>query len=89
MQVNMLEAKNQLSRLVKAAQAGEEVIIANHGVPVARLQPVSGEAAGLSLGSELAGLRGLLEDEGMELTPPNRADRPNPFAGGHAPHAPD
>ena len=26
MQVNMLEAKNQLSRLVKAAQAGEEVI---------------------------------------------------------------
>ena len=41
MQVNMLEAKNQLSRLVKAAQAGEEVIIANHGVPVARLLPMS------------------------------------------------
>lgn len=41
MQVNMLEAKNQLSRLVKAAQAGEEVIIANHGVPVARLLPVT------------------------------------------------
>jgi prevent-host-death family protein len=37
MQVNMLEAKNQLSRLVKAAQAGEEVIIANHGVPAVRL----------------------------------------------------
>lgn len=37
MQVNMLEAKNQLSRLVKAALAGEEVIIANHGVPVVRL----------------------------------------------------
>ncbi len=37
MQVNMLEAKNQLSKLVKAAQAGEEVIIANHGVPVVRL----------------------------------------------------
>ena len=31
MQVNMLEAKNQLSRLVKAALAGEEVIIASHG----------------------------------------------------------
>lgn len=40
MQVNMLEAKNQLSRLVKAAQAGEEVIIANHGVPAARLVAV-------------------------------------------------
>lgn len=41
MQVNMLEAKNQLSRLVKAAQAGEEVIIANHGVPAVRLVAVS------------------------------------------------
>ena len=37
MQVNMLEAKNQLSKLVKAALAGEEVIIANHGTPVVRL----------------------------------------------------
>lgn len=37
MLVNMLEAKNQLSRLVKKAQAGEEVIIANRGEPVARL----------------------------------------------------
>lgn len=27
----MLEAKNQLSKLVKAALAGEEVIIASHG----------------------------------------------------------
>jgi prevent-host-death family protein len=37
LQVNILEAKNQLSKLIKAAQAGEEVIIANRGVPVARL----------------------------------------------------
>ncbi len=37
MQVNMLEAKNQLSRLVKAALAGEDVVIANHGKPVVRL----------------------------------------------------
>ena len=37
MQVNMLEAKNQLSKLVKAALAGEDVIIANHGKPVVRL----------------------------------------------------
>ncbi len=37
MQVNMLEAKNSLSKLVKAAQSGEEVVIANHGNPVARL----------------------------------------------------
>lgn len=39
MQVNILEAKNRLSRLVKSAQAGEEIIIANCGVPVARLVP--------------------------------------------------
>lgn len=40
MQVNMLEAKNQLSKLVKAAQAGEEVVIANHGTPIVRLVAV-------------------------------------------------
>ena len=37
MQVNMLEARNQLSKLVKAASAGEEVVIANDGKPVARI----------------------------------------------------
>jgi prevent-host-death family protein len=39
-QVNMLEAKNQLSRLVKAVVAGEEVVIASNGVPMVRLVPV-------------------------------------------------
>ena len=39
MQVNMLEAKNQLSKLVKAAVAGEEVIIASHGEAQVRLVP--------------------------------------------------
>ena len=42
MQVNILEAKNQLSKLVKAAAAGEEVVIASNGKPVARLVPVEG-----------------------------------------------
>ena len=41
MQVNMLEAKNQLSRLVKAAQAGEEVVIAQRGIPAVRLVAIS------------------------------------------------
>lgn len=45
MQVNILEAKNRLSQLIKSAQAGEEVIIANRGEPVARLVP-AGAAAG-------------------------------------------
>ncbi len=41
MQVNILEAKNRLSQLIKAAQAGEEVIIANRGEPVVRLVPIN------------------------------------------------
>ena len=39
MQVNMLEAKNQLSKLVKAAAAGEEVIIASNGEAQVRMVP--------------------------------------------------
>lgn len=37
MQVNILEARNRLSELIKAARAGKEVVIANRGQPVARL----------------------------------------------------
>ena len=40
MKVNMLEAKNQLSRLVKAAVEGEDVIIARSGKPLVRLVSV-------------------------------------------------
>lgn len=39
MLANMLEAKNKLSRLVAAAERGEEVIVARDGVPVARIVP--------------------------------------------------
>lgn len=39
-QVNMFEAKSQLSKLVKAAVAGEDVVIASNGVPLVRLVPV-------------------------------------------------
>ena len=39
MQVNILEAKNRLSQLIKYAQAGDEVVIANRSYPVARLVP--------------------------------------------------
>ena len=46
MQVNILEAKNRLSQLIKSVQAGEEVVIANRGEPVARLIPVSRTVAG-------------------------------------------
>ena len=37
----MLAAKNQLSRLVKDALAGEDVVIASNGEPMVRLVPVA------------------------------------------------
>jgi prevent-host-death family protein len=39
--VNTHEAKTHLSRLLRRVAAGEEITIANRGVPVARLVPVS------------------------------------------------
>ena len=41
MQVNILEAKNQLSKLVKAAAAGREIVIASNGTPMAKLVPIT------------------------------------------------
>lgn len=41
MQVNILEAKNQLSKLLKAAAAGEDVVIASNGTPLVRLVPIT------------------------------------------------
>ena len=40
MQVNILDAKNRLSQLIKSVESGGEVVIANRGKPVARLVPV-------------------------------------------------
>ncbi|MDR1014067.1 MAG: type II toxin-antitoxin system prevent-host-death family antitoxin [Coriobacteriales bacterium] len=37
--MNMQEAKTNLSRLVNAALAGDEVVIANRGVPAVKLVP--------------------------------------------------
>jgi prevent-host-death family protein len=45
-QVNIFEAKNRLSHLIKAAQAGEDVVIANRGELVARLVPAGTSPAG-------------------------------------------
>jgi prevent-host-death family protein len=60
MQVNMLEAKTQLSKLVEAVLRGEEVVIANRGKPVVRLvkahtpiKRVAGAWAGLMTDAEI------------------------------------
>ena len=48
--VNVHEAKTRFSRLLRRVAAGEEITIANRGVPVARLVPVHPEEATRKLG---------------------------------------
>lgn len=38
--VNVHEAKTQLSRLLSRVEKGEEIVIANRGVPIAKLVPL-------------------------------------------------
>lgn len=52
--VNIHEAKTHLSRLIDAAAAGEEIVIARAGKPVVRLVPVTGSEGPRRLGA-LAG----------------------------------
>jgi antitoxin (DNA-binding transcriptional repressor) of toxin-antitoxin stability system len=47
----MHEAKTNLSRLVERAEAGEEIVIARNGTPVARL-------VAIPTGTSLASVRG-------------------------------
>jgi len=50
-QVNIHEAKTQLSKLIERALRGEEVVIARAGVPVARLMPVESSPRGRHFGA--------------------------------------
>jgi prevent-host-death family protein len=59
--VNIHAAKTQLWRLVEAAAAGEEIIIAKSGKPVARLGPLAGSRRKRRLGI-LAGKLRIPED---------------------------
>jgi prevent-host-death family protein len=49
--VNTHEAKTQFSRLLRRVAAGEEITIANRGVPVARLVPVATPGPARRLGA--------------------------------------
>ena len=49
-EVNIHEAKTQLSRLLQRVAGGEVITIANRGVPVARLVPLSREKRTRQLG---------------------------------------
>jgi prevent-host-death family protein len=51
--VSVLEAKNQLSRLIRTVRSGGQVVIANRGEPVARLTAVE-SGTGASRGTAAA-----------------------------------
>lgn len=55
--VNVHEAKTQLSRLLQRVADGEEIMIANRGVPVARLVPAARPKAHRELGVERGRLK--------------------------------
>jgi prevent-host-death family protein len=55
-EVNVHEAKTHLSRLLRRVQAGEEIVIARGGQPVARLVPVQ-ERAPRTLGEDRGAYR--------------------------------
>jgi prevent-host-death family protein len=63
---NMHQAKTDLSKLVARAEAGEEIVIARHNVPVAKIVPVRG-----AIGKEKAPMAapgGFGEEAQMGLT---------------------
>ena len=45
MQINVLEAKTHLSKILRQVQTGEDVVIAHRGMPVARLVRVGSATA--------------------------------------------
>ncbi|MGH8403023.1 MAG: type II toxin-antitoxin system Phd/YefM family antitoxin, partial [Gammaproteobacteria bacterium] len=51
-QVNVHEAKTHLSQLLQRVASGEEITIANRGVPVARLVPATRPKGRRELGME-------------------------------------
>lgn len=43
MNVSLTDAKDRLPELIRAVQAGQDVVITQHGKPVAQLTPLPGE----------------------------------------------
>lgn len=56
-EVNVHEAKTQLSRLLQRVSTGEEIVIANRGVPVAKLVPVARAKSRRELGIDRGRLK--------------------------------
>lgn len=65
MQLNIYEAKTQLSNLVDRAAGGETIVIARAGKPMAKLVPIDTvrkSRSGVKFGGALAGKIGLSPD---------------------------
>ena len=75
MQVNMHEAKSQLSKLIAAAEAGDDVIIARKGKPAVRLVPIRS-------GGFLFGTLAYLADTVPDFDEPMDADELAHWEGG-------
>ncbi len=58
----MHEAKTKLSQLVERAEAGEDIVIARNGMPVARLVPVARKNSLAAVHGALSGRVQLAED---------------------------
>lgn len=72
MEFNIHEAKAQLSRLLELVQAGEPVIIARHGTPIAELIPF--RSKGFPFGAAKGNLLTPAGDEWWQPMPNDEAD---------------
>lgn len=61
-QINIHQAKTQLSKLVEEAAQGEEIIIAKSGKPVAKLVPIAATKAKIRKPGGLKGQIWLADD---------------------------
>ena len=66
---NLSEAKDQLSSLVDRAASGEEVVIAKHGKPMAKLVPMPVAATGPRKPSGLLKIKWISPDFDDPLPP--------------------
>lgn len=56
-EVNVHDAKTRLSQLLHRVEAGEEIVIARAGKPVARLVPVDADSSSRPLGIDAGRVR--------------------------------
>lgn len=66
---NLYEAKNQLSSLVDRAASGEEIVIAKHGRPMAKLVRVPGVQKGPRKPANAMGITYIADDFDDPLPP--------------------